>query len=100
MIQALVSRLDYIGMAGEAQIIIGAHIDYFFKLSAIGEFDYDIGVLGSVNITFLFEYAGVLDSLNFGLINLATFFTISHNILLKSKSLFQSLISRLEISLS
>ena len=58
LVEPLVRRRDHVGVAGEAEVVVGAQVDDLLERSARGELDLDLGPLRRVDEPLLLEEAG------------------------------------------
>ncbi len=77
-VQALVGGLDDVGVAGEPEVVVGAHVDDLLEGRAGRELDLDVGRLGRVDEPFLLEEARIPDALELGLVDAADLVAVSH----------------------
>jgi hypothetical protein len=77
-LQAVVRRLDHVGVAREPQVVVGAHVDDLLEGRAGRELDLDVGRLGRVDVALLLEEPRVLDPLERRLITAADLVAIGH----------------------
>ncbi len=66
LVQTLVGRLDHVGVAAQAQVVVGAEVQHVLVLGALGVLDLDLGVLGRADEALLLVEALVLDLLDLG----------------------------------
>ena len=68
-VQSFPGRFDHVGVGGEAEVVVGAHVDHVLALGAGRKFDVDLGVLRGADDAFFLEYAGRADAFQFLLVN-------------------------------
>lgn len=66
--QPLVGGLDHLGMAGQAEVIVGAHVDDLLQRRTGRKFHLDVGRLRRMNEPFFLEQPALLQGLELGLV--------------------------------